>query len=35
MLVYPNPDPIAFQIGPVKVHWYGIMYLVGFLSANW
>ncbi len=35
MLVYPNPDPIAFQIGPVKVHWYGIMYLVGFLSAWW
>ncbi len=35
MLVYPNPDPIAFQLGPVKVHWYGLMYLIGFLAAWW
>jgi len=34
MLTYPRIDPIAFQIGPLKVHWYGIMYLVGF-SAGW
>jgi len=33
MLQYPDIDPIALRIGPVAVHWYGIMYLVGFLSA--
>ncbi|HWK60051.1 MAG TPA: prolipoprotein diacylglyceryl transferase [Eoetvoesiella sp.] len=30
MLQYPKFDPIAIQIGPVAVHWYGLMYLVGF-----
>ena len=30
MLVHPQFDPIAFQIGPVAVRWYGLMYLVGF-----
>jgi len=33
MLVYPNFNPIAFELGPLKVHWYGIMYLVGFIST--
>ena len=31
--VYPNWNPIAFRIGPVAVHWYGISYLVGFLCV--
>lgn len=35
MLSYPNIDPVAIAIGPVKVHWYGIMYLVGFAAAWW
>jgi len=35
MLRYPDISPIAFSIGPVKVHWYGIMYLVGFAGAWW
>ena len=26
-------NPIAFHLGPVQVHWYGLMYLVGFFSA--
>jgi len=30
MLTYPRIDPIALQLGPLKVHWYGLMYLVGF-----
>lgn len=30
MLQYPRFDPIAVQIGPLSVHWYGLMYLVGF-----
>ncbi len=39
MLVYPHIDPIAisigpfFGVGPLRVHWYGIMYLVGFTAA--
>ncbi len=32
MLTYPDIDPVAFQLGPVQVHWYGLMYLVGFLG---
>ena len=23
-------DPVAFSLGPVQVHWYGLMYLLGF-----
>jgi phosphatidylglycerol:prolipoprotein diacylglycerol transferase len=30
MLIHPMPDPIAFSLGPLKVHWYGIMYAVAF-----
>jgi len=33
MIQYPNINPIAFHIGPIKVHWYGIMYLIGFATA--
>jgi phosphatidylglycerol:prolipoprotein diacylglycerol transferase len=33
MLQYPNLDPIAFHLGPLSVHWYGIMYLLGFAGA--
>ncbi len=32
MLVHPQFDPVAFAIGPIKVHWYGISYLVGFAA---
>jgi phosphatidylglycerol:prolipoprotein diacylglycerol transferase len=30
MLRYPEFDPIAIKIGPLAVHWYGLMYLVAF-----
>ena len=30
MLLHPQFDPVAFSIGPVSVHWYGITYLVAF-----
>jgi len=33
MVLYPLIDPIAFSLGPIAVHWYGIMYLIGFSSA--
>jgi phosphatidylglycerol:prolipoprotein diacylglycerol transferase len=35
MIPYPGFDPIAFSLGPVKVHWYGLMYLAGFAAAWW
>nr|VFK50379.1 MAG: Prolipoprotein diacylglyceryl transferase [Candidatus Kentron sp. TUN]VFK51559.1 MAG: Prolipoprotein diacylglyceryl transferase [Candidatus Kentron sp. TUN]VFK55966.1 MAG: Prolipoprotein diacylglyceryl transferase [Candidatus Kentron sp. TUN] len=28
-------DPIAIQLGPLSIHWYGLMYLVGFGIAWW
>jgi phosphatidylglycerol---prolipoprotein diacylglyceryl transferase len=30
MLVHPQFDPIAIQLGPVGIHWYGLTYLVAF-----
>jgi phosphatidylglycerol:prolipoprotein diacylglycerol transferase len=33
MLTYPDIDPVALQLGPLKVHWYGLMYLLGFAAA--
>lgn len=30
MLIHPQIDPIAVQLGPVAVHWYGLTYLVAF-----
>lgn len=35
MLTYPNIDPVLVSFGPVAVHWYGVMYLVGFLAGWW
>ncbi len=41
MLTYPHIDPIAisigplFGVGPLRIHWYGIMYLIGFAAAWW
>lgn len=34
-LQYPNIDPVLFQIGPVSLHWYGLMYLLGAVFAYW
>ncbi len=33
MLTYPHIDPVAVSIGPLHVHWYGIMYLIGFVGG--
>ena len=35
MLTYPDINPIAIDLGFVKVHWYGLMYLIGFAGAWW
>jgi len=39
MLAFPNIDPVAIRLGPLSVHWYGLMYLTGFATVwvlgNW
>ena len=35
MLMHPDFDPVAIAIGPVKVHWYGLMYLIAFALGWW
>ncbi|MBL6749059.1 MAG: prolipoprotein diacylglyceryl transferase [Nevskia sp.] len=44
MLVHPNIDPVAVALPPfsifglrvhLQVHWYGLMYLLGFWGAWW
>ena len=45
MLQYPDIDPVALSlgpldlfgktVGPLEVHWYGIMYLLAFAGAWW
>ncbi len=34
MLTYPEINPVALALGPLKIHWYGLMYLLGF-AAFW
>lgn len=33
MLTYPQIDPVIFQVGPLAIRWYGLMYLLGFVAA--
>lgn len=35
MLQHPQFDPVAISLGPLKVHWYGLTYLVGFVAGWW
>lgn len=39
MLMYPQIDPIAISLGPIKFHWYGLMYVLSFvfytIGAKW
>jgi phosphatidylglycerol:prolipoprotein diacylglycerol transferase len=30
MLIHPNINPVALQLGPLAVHWYGLTYLAAF-----
>ncbi|MDG1688126.1 MAG: prolipoprotein diacylglyceryl transferase [Gammaproteobacteria bacterium] len=34
-MIYPTIDPVALSLGPLQVHWYGLMYLFGFVGAWW
>lgn len=33
MIAFPVIDPVAVQIGPLAIRWYGLMYLMGFTAA--
>ena len=35
MLSFPRIDPVAVTLGPLKVHWYGLMYVIGIGGAWW
>lgn len=30
---YPLIDPVALNLGPLQIYWYGLMYLFGFVAA--
>ncbi|MFZ5474320.1 MAG: prolipoprotein diacylglyceryl transferase, partial [Pseudomonadota bacterium] len=30
MLIHPQIDPVALKLGPLAIHWYGLMYLLAF-----
>ena len=31
-MLAPNIDPVAIALGPIKIHWYGLMYVISFLA---
>lgn len=33
MIPFPDIDPVIFGIGPLKVRWYGLMYVLGFTAT--
>ncbi len=33
LIIHPDIDPVAVSIGPLAIHWYGIMYLLGFAAG--
>ncbi|HRE17802.1 MAG TPA: prolipoprotein diacylglyceryl transferase, partial [Rhodocyclaceae bacterium] len=35
MLAHPQFDPVAISLGPISVHWYGLMYLFAFAQFWW
>ena len=35
MFTFPEFSPVIFEIGPVAIRWYGLMYVVGFILGWW
>lgn len=35
MFTYPDIDPVMLDLGFIKIHWYGMMYMVAFVTAWW
>jgi phosphatidylglycerol:prolipoprotein diacylglycerol transferase len=34
-LLYPDIDPVFLALGPLKIHWYGLTYLIGMVAGWW
>jgi phosphatidylglycerol:prolipoprotein diacylglycerol transferase len=34
-MLYPEIDPVALQVGAIKIHWYGVSYMVAFIVGWW
>jgi phosphatidylglycerol---prolipoprotein diacylglyceryl transferase len=35
MLIYPEIDPVAIQLGPLAIRWYALSYISGLLLGWW
>lgn len=35
MITFPDIDPVALQLGPIAVHWYGLSYIAGIALGWW
>jgi phosphatidylglycerol:prolipoprotein diacylglycerol transferase len=35
MLIHPQFNPVALSVGPLSIHWYGLMYLLAFAQFWW
>jgi phosphatidylglycerol---prolipoprotein diacylglyceryl transferase len=35
MLIHPQINPVALQLGPIAIHWYGLTYLAAFGLFMW
>lgn len=34
-MLYPDIDPVVLALGPLKIHWYGLTYLIGMVGGWW
>src|SRR5574339_340401 len=32
-LQFPNISPVFFEIGPIQLRWYGLMYMISFIAG--
>ncbi len=35
VLIFPNLDPVAIQLGPLAIRWYALAYLAGIIGGVW
>ena len=35
MIIHPQFDPVALQLGPLAIRWYALSYIVGFVLFMW
>ena len=33
MIAFPDIDPVIFELGPLQIRWYGLMYVLAFVST--